>query len=221
MKKKLIIFGKGELAELVHFYFSQESRYEVIAFVVDQEFLKEDLYLGLPILPFEKLQETFPPGTADLFIAIGYSKINLNRKKKYDEVKNMGYFCASFVHPRTTFLSNEEIGQNTFIFEDNTIQPFVRIGNNVLIWSGNHLGHHSTIRDHVFITSHVVISGGTIVGEQCFLGVNSTLRDHITVGERCVVGAGTLLLSDAAPDGVYVNDATERSRVPSYRLPRI
>ena len=221
LNKKLLIFGKGEFAELAHFYFCRENRYEVAGFILDREFLKENTFLGLPILPFEEIHRSHPPETSDVFVALGYSKINFTRKLKFEETKSKGYQCASFIHPRTTYLSGEQFGENTFIFEDNTIQPFVRIGKNVVIWSGNHLGHHCSIQDHVFITSHVVVSGGTVVGEQCFLGVNSTLRDHITVGERCVLGAGTLLLSDAAPDGVYLGQATERSRVPSHRLPRI
>ena len=45
--------------------------------------------------------------------------------------------------------------------------------------SGNHIGHHSVIRDHAFISSHVVVSGRVEIGEQCFVGVNATLRDHI------------------------------------------
>jgi acetyltransferase-like isoleucine patch superfamily enzyme len=63
-----------------------------------------------------------------------------------------------------------------------------------------------------------VVSGGVDIGEQCFVGVNATLRDRIRIGERCVIGAGALLLADAAPDGVYIGEATARSRVPSSRL---
>ena len=104
------------------------------------------------------------------------------------------------------------------ILEDNTIQPFVTIGHNVTLWSGNHIGHHSLVKDHSFIASHVVISGGVEIGEQCFIGVNATIRDHITIGERSVIGAGTLILSDVEPEGVYIGNETERSRVPSTRL---
>ena len=100
-------------------------------------------------------------------------------------------------------------------------QPFVRIGNNVTLWSGNHIGHHSVIGDHTFIAAHVVVSGGVSIGEQCFLGVNATLRDHITIGDRCVIGAGALLLRDAEPDGLYVGSATERASRPSSALKRI
>jgi acyl-[acyl carrier protein]--UDP-N-acetylglucosamine O-acyltransferase len=105
--------------------------------------------------------------------------------------------------------------------EDNTIQPFVTIGNNVTLWSGNHIGHHVAIRDHCFIASHVVVSGGVEIDEACFIGVNATLRDHIKVGKKCVVGAGAILLADAEPEGVYIGQATERSKVPSSRLKKI
>jgi len=64
----------------------------------------------------------------------------------------------------------------------------------------------------------VVVSGGVDIGEQCFIGVNATLRDHINIGAKCVIGAGALLLADTEPEGVYIGNATERSRVPSTRL---
>jgi sugar O-acyltransferase (sialic acid O-acetyltransferase NeuD family) len=221
LKPKLIIFGTGEIAQLAHFYFSEDSEYEVIAFVVDTIYLKEPIFCGLPVVAFETVTNIYPPQEYDFFVALSYSKLNALRKEKYLAAKKLGYRIASFVSSKTTFLSKNKIGENCFIFEDNTIQPFVMIGNNVTLWSGNHIGHHSTIRDHCFISSHVVISGGVEVGEQCFIGVNSTLRDHIKIGERCVIGAGSLLLADAEPDGVYVGNATERSRVPSSRLKKI
>jgi sugar O-acyltransferase (sialic acid O-acetyltransferase NeuD family) len=133
----------------------------------------------------------------------------------------LGYRLASFISPRATVLNEGRIGDNCFIFEDNTIQPFVTIGSNVTLWSGNHIGHHSTIKDHCFIASHVVVSGGVEIGECTFIGVNATLRDHIKIGERCVIGAGALLLADAEPEGVYIGPATERSKVPSSRLRKI
>lgn len=69
------------------------------------------------------------------------------------------------------------MGDNCFVFENQTIQPFVKIGNDVIIWSGNHIGHHSMIGDHCFISSHVVISGNVKIEPYCFLGVNSSIRD--------------------------------------------
>ena len=218
MKKPLVIFGSGDIAQLAHYYFTTDSNYEVVAFTVDQNYIKESEFCGLPVVAFEDVAKNYPPESYDFFVALSYSKLNAVRKEKFLAAKKMGYKLVSFISSRATVLNEGRIGENCFIFEDNTIQPFVTIGNNVTLWSGNHIGHHSVIHDHTFIASHVVISGGVEIGEQCFVGVNATLRDHIKIGDRCVVGAGALLLADAAPEGVYIGTATERSKVPSTRL---
>ncbi|WP_028101445.1 acetyltransferase [Pseudoduganella violaceinigra] len=218
MKKRLVIFGYGDMAQLAHYYFSTASAYEVVAFTVDASYLKEASFCGLPVVAFEDVERMYPPASHDCFVALGYSKVNAVRKEKFLAAKEKGFSLASFISSRATLLNDGQVGENCFIFEDNTIQPFVTIGNNVTLWSGNHIGHHSVIHDHTFIASHAVISGRVEIGEQCFIGVNATLRDHIKVGERCVIGAGALLLGDAEPDGVYIGTATERSRVPSSRL---
>jgi sugar O-acyltransferase (sialic acid O-acetyltransferase NeuD family) len=217
MTKPLLIFGCGDIAQLAHYYFSTDSEYEVAAFTVDASHIQDKTFCELPVVAFEDVAGKYPPEKYDFFIALSYSKLNAVRKEKYLATKALGYRHASFVSSRATVLNQGRIGDNCFIFEDNTIQPFVTIGNNVTLWSGN----HSVIRDHTFIASHAVISGGVEIGEQCFIGVNATLRDHITIGERCIIGAGALMLGDAEPDGVYIGTATERSKVPSTRLRRI
>lgn len=218
MKRKLIIFGSGDLAELAHFYFVKDSDYEVVAFTLDGDYIKEPMSCGLPVVAFENVFEEYSPTDYDCFVALSYSKINSLRMERYLEAKELGYSMASYTSSRATILNQGRIGENCLILEDNTIQPFVRIGNNVTLWSGNHIGHHSVIRDHAFISSHVVVSGGVEIGEQCFVGVNATLRDHIKVGAKSVIGAGALILSDVARDGVYIGSSTERSKVPSSRL---
>lgn len=217
-KKSLVIFGASDIAQLAHYYFSTDSNYEVVAFTVDANYMTEAEFCGLPIVAFEDVVEKYPPNSHDFFVALSYSKLNAVRKEKFLAAKEMGYKLVSFISSRATVLNEGRVGENCFIFEDNTIQPFVTIGNNVTLWSGNHIGHHSVIHDHTFIASHVVISGGVEIGEQCFVGVNATLRDHIKIGDRCVIGAGALLLTDAAPEGVYIGSTTERSKVPSTRL---
>lgn len=218
MKKSLVIFGSGDIAQLAHYYFSTDSEYEVIAFTVDASYIQAPEFCGLPVVAFEGVADKYPPESCAFFVALSYSKLNAIRKEKFLAAKEKGYQLVSYISSRASVLNDGYIGENCFILEDNTIQPFVKIGNNVTMWSGNHIGHHSVIHDHSFIASHVVVSGGVVIGEQCFIGVNATLRDHIKVGGRCVVGAGSLLLGDAEPEGVYIGVATERSKVPSGRL---
>lgn len=218
MRKPLVLFGSGDIAELAHYYFSTDSEHEVVAFTVDGAYMMETVFCGLPVVPFEEVENHFSPDSHDMFVALSYSKLNSIRKEKYLAAKQKSYRIANYLSTRATILNQGNFGENCFILEDNTVQPFVKIGNNVTLWSGNHIGHHSIIHDHVFVASHAVVSGGVEIGEQCFIGVNATLRDHISIGDRCVIGAGALLLASAAPEGVYLGSVTERSRVPSTRL---
>jgi len=221
MKKKLIIFGAGDIAQLAHFYFSADSKYEVVAFTVDASYLTCTVFCGLPVISFDEIVSEYSSEHHDMFIALSYSRLNAVRKEKYFSAKSLGYQLASYISSSATVLNEGRVGENCFILEDNTIQPFVTIGNNVTLWSGNHIGHHSTINDHCFIASHVIISGRVEIGKQCFIGVNATLRDHLKIGDKCVIGAGALLLTNAEDEGVYIGTETVRSRVPSSRLKNI
>ncbi|MBI2841616.1 MAG: acetyltransferase [Acidobacteria bacterium] len=221
MKKRLVVFGSGDIAQLAHYYFTTDSEYEIVAFTVDSAYMAAQEFCGLPVVPFEEIADRYSPESNELFVALSYSKLNRIRREKFEAAKSMGYRLARYISSHATVLNDGRIGENCFILEDNTIQPFAVIGNNVTLWSGNHIGHHSTIHDHCFLASHIVISGGVEIGESCFLGVNATLRDHIKVGEKCVIGAGTLLLADAEPEGVYIGQQSERASIASGRLRRI
>lgn len=221
MTNKLVIFGLGDIGQLAHYYFENDTDYQVAAFTVDEAYLKEPEFCGLPVVSFEQVGERFPPEDYDLFVALSYARLNDLRKEKYLAAKAMGYRLPSYVSPHATVLNEGRIGENCFILEDNIVQPFVTIGDNVVLWSGNHIGHHSTIKDHCFLASHIVVSGGVTIEESCFIGVNVTLRDHITIGRKCILGAGTVILADAEPEGLYKAEATERARIPSTKLKRI
>lgn len=218
VSRPLVIFGAGQIAELACFYFTHDSDYTPVSFVVDREFIQVDTLMGLPVIPFDEMAQRFPPNEVHVFVALSYAKVNAVRASKFEALRSAGYQCASYVSSRATVFPDFQVGSNCFILEDNTIQPFVKIGDNVTLWSGNHIGHHSTIEDHCFVSSHVVVSGGVRIGPKCFIGVNSTIRDHVSIGERCVIGAGSLIDQDAGPEGVYTAVAAERSRVPSSRL---
>lgn len=205
---KVVIFGTGSVAQVVHFYLANDSEHEVVAFTANESQLTERELFGLPVVPFEELERSYPPGDFKMFVAVGYKRLNRVRAAIYAEAKSRGYELISYVNSRGTHWPGLDIGDNCFIFEDNTIQPFVKIGNNVILWSGNHIGHHSRIGDHCFITSHVVISGHVEVGPYCFIGVNAAVRDSTTIGESCLIGAGSLIMRPTKDREVYIPKRT-------------
>src|SRR5712664_3620986 len=156
--KKLVIFGDSAFAEIAYEYFTYDSAYEVAAFAVSREYLKRDNLFRVPIVAFEDVARTHPPSDYEMHVALVYNNLNRNRMQFYRAAKESGYRLANYVSSRAFVWRNVTMGDNCFIFEDNTVQPFVQLGSNVVLWSGNHIGHHSRIGSHCFISSHVVIS---------------------------------------------------------------
>jgi sugar O-acyltransferase (sialic acid O-acetyltransferase NeuD family) len=206
---KLVIFGAGDIARLAHHYFTRDSEHEVVAFTVDQEYRKADSFRDLPLVAFEELKDRYPSSEYKMFVALSYAKMNKVRAEKYHQVKQSGYELVSYVSTRCSFLTDHPVGDNCFILEDNTIQPFVRIGNNVTLWSGNHIGHDAVIDDHCFIASHIVVSGYVHIKANCFIGVNATLRNSITIAAETLIGAGAVIMKDTVEKGVYLPQRAE------------
>jgi sugar O-acyltransferase (sialic acid O-acetyltransferase NeuD family) len=208
----VVIFGTGSFGQVARFYFTRDSDYRVVAFTADAAQIASPNLDGLPVIPFDRIEQEFPPSQCAMFVAVGYRQVNSVRARIYDEAKSRGYQLATYVSSRCSHWGDMVIGDNCFVFEDNTIQPFVTLGNDVILWSGNHIGHHSSIGDHCFLASHVIISGHVKVGRHCFFGVNATTRDAITIGDRCVIGAGALVMKSTRPDEVYIAERTRRDK---------
>ena len=206
--KKVVIFGIGAFAEIAYYYLKNDSEYEIVGFSANKKFISQANFCGLPVIPFEEIEKKFPPKEYDMFIAIVYTNVNKIREQIYNEAKTKGYNLINYVNSKAIIWDGIKMGDNCFILENVVIQPFVTIGNNVIIWSGNHIGHHSKIADHCFITSHVVISGNVEIGSNCFLGVNSTIRDGITIAPECVIGAGSVILKDTKQKQVFSTNST-------------
>lgn len=216
-KYKLVIVGAGEFAEIAYEYFTADSEYEVVAFAVEKQYITETRLFNLSVVEFERIVEIYPPSEYKTFVALYYGQLNRSRTRLFRKCKELGYTCASFVSPYSFVWHNVSIGENCFIFEDNTLQYHVQIGDNVILWSGNHIGHRAVIEDNCWITSHVVISYATRIGENSFIGVNATLGDEIVVGQDTVLSAGSVTIKDITEKGgVYVGNPVRKLNRTAY-----
>ena len=221
MKKKLIIVGDSAFAEIAYEYFTHDSNYKVVAFSVEDKFLTKKVLFGLPIIPFENIEHKYSPKEHQIFVAITYTQLNRLRARLCIESSKKGYKLATYVSSKAFIWNNVTIGENCFIFEDNTIQPFVQIKNNVILWSGNHIGHHSTINSNCFISSHVVVSGFCDIGENSFIGVNSTLANNLTIAQDNWIGPGVCITHSTKKGQLYSPIENPPSKVSTYRFFKI
>jgi len=219
--KQLVIFGVGETAMLAYEYFQFDSEYKVVAFSVSEKYLLNNTLNNLPVVPFEILEEKYSPNEYEVYVAISSGKLNRNRSNVFNRVKEKGYKCASYISSRAFVWRNVKVGENCFILENNVLQSFVKIGNNVTLWSGNHIGHSSVIRSHCFVSSHCVISGFCDIGENSFLGVNCTIENNVKIEKDNFIGAGALIQKNTNEKNFYQVKQTELSRVNTHRLLKI
>jgi len=192
--RRLIVLGDSLFAEIAFEYFTHDSEYDVVGFAVEEEYRKQETFHGLPVHPFETLEEHVDVGEHSVFAALTYTKLNRVRQRLAGEAKRKGFALASYVSSQAFVWRNVKLGEHNFIFEDNTIQPFVSLGDNNVLWSGNHIGHHSTLGNNLFISSHVVISGNVTVGDNSFLGVNATLVNDISIGRDNWIGPAVTVM---------------------------
>lgn len=198
--KKIIVFGNSDFAKLASIYL--EEQYEITAYCVDDEYLNADIFLDKPLVGLSVLNQLYPPDEYEIFIAVGYKKINTIREQIFNKVKEKGYKCVSYIHPTAVIAKDFVLNENTFILENVTIQPNVQIGQNTIIFPNAVVCHDSKIGANSFIASSVCINGFVEAGSNIFLGANSTIRNNILIGNKCLVGAGCTVLKDLKDNSV-------------------
>jgi sugar O-acyltransferase (sialic acid O-acetyltransferase NeuD family) len=216
--RNLVIVGASAFAEVAHQYFAAESGYRVVGYSVERRYLSGDTLHGLPVVPFEDIERHFAAADHDVYVATVYTQLNRLRARLAAAAKVRGYRLASFISPRAHVWRNAQLGEHCFVFEHNTLQPFVQVGDNVVLWSGNHIGHHSRIQDHCFVSSQVVISGFCTIGRSSFLGVNSAVANNVTIGVDNWIGPGVVIMADTAADQLFRAEQPAAAKVGARRF---
>lgn len=209
--ERVVIVGAGVVGALALEYFAYDSPHEVVAFSAEREFITTETFCGLPVVPLDQLVMAYPPTEYQVFVAVAASPtvtvLNRVRRRLYGAVKAFGYSCASYISSRAAFISpTAEIGENTIVAEGNSLHYKSRVGNNVILLSGVHVGHRSVVEDDCFFSSQVAIAGDSRVGRGSFLGISSSVAFRITVAEDCLIGAGAVIVKDTSPRQVYVGN---------------
>ncbi|PMS37509.1 sugar O-acyltransferase (sialic acid O-acetyltransferase NeuD family) [Trinickia symbiotica] len=216
--KKVVIIGDSAFAEVAYECFTHDSPYEVVGFSVESAYLTKDTLFGLPVVPYESIESHFTSAEVEFYAALVYSQLNRLRRRLYEAAKRKGYRPASYISTKAFVWPNAVIGEHCFIFEDNTIQPFAQLGNNVVLWSGNHIGHHSVIEDHCFVSSHAVVSGFCRIGAASFIGVNAAVGNNVTIAADNWIGPGVTIIHDTEPAQLFKGNQPEPTKVSTHRF---
>jgi sugar O-acyltransferase (sialic acid O-acetyltransferase NeuD family) len=218
---KLVLFGNGRGASVAHRFLAKDTPHEIVAFTVDQRFITERTYRGLPLVPFEEVQRHYPPEDHRMLILLGYQHMNGLRATKYQQAKSKGYTLESYVASDIFRVEPIVVGENCFVMDNQSISLDVRIGNDVVMWSSNHLGDGTSVGDHAWISSHVTVAANVNIGERAFLGIGATVSGRVTVGREGFVGADVLVSTDVPAGAVRVAGQAEDLAVNSNVFMRV
>ncbi len=207
---KVIIFGVQQLSELAYYCLTHDSPDEVVAFTVNQDFINNDKLYGLPVVPFETLEEIYPPDQYRMLIPLGSRDANKFRADRYHQAKEKGYQFISYVSTKAHIWPDLSMGENCMIYEGAIVQPFAKIGDNVIIRSGSHISHHCKIGDHCFIAARAALAGAVTIGGYSFIGVNATIRDDINIAKGNFIGAGSVVVKNTEEDSLYMGVPAKR-----------
>lgn len=212
-EKPLVIFGAGKIAEVVLHYCSHHFDRTVAAITIDAAYRTGDSWMDLPVVAFEEVEAAYPPDRFDCFVAIGYHEMNALRAAKVAEARAKGYRLVSLLPIDGSLPSNCQFGENCFVMPGASVHPCVTLGENVFVWSGSIVGHHSSVGDHCWITSGANLAGNVRTGVNSFFAINSTVVDGVTLGDRCFIGANALVTKSAEAGSVFIEKGTDRFRL--------
>ena len=194
---KVIIFGTSIFSLVVYQTIIQEGTAEVIGFTLNDEYITDNEIEGLKVYSFEHLADCFDMNECKILIALGYKKMNDNRKAIFLQCKELGYNIYTLVSKNACVYTNR-IGEGSIILPSVFLGPYVSIGKSVILWNNVSICHHNNVGDFTHIAGGTTVGGESNIGSNCFIGMNCTIKNGITIGDRTFIGANSYMTQNTA-----------------------
>lgn len=139
--------------------------------------------------------------TAAFFISIGD-----NHKRQYwaRELAARHTSCVQLTHPRSIVSQYANVGAGSIVMAGSVIQPFVEIGEQVIINTSSTVDHDCKIGNGSHISPGANLAGNVTLAERCWIGIGASIRQGCHIGSDAVVGAGTAIVKNVADNSVIV-----------------
>lgn len=213
--KKIVLVGNAITADIIAALLRHDARYQVLACVVDDDYVASGGVEGLPTLKLSELAASHPPDEVAIIIAMGYRDMNRARESMFLRLKDMSYTMETYVHPDARVYSQHSLGEGALIFPGAIVEPHAEVGANTLVWAGVVLAHHSRVGSNCWIAANAVISGQATVERNSFIGVSATVVNKVSVEKYNIIGANALITKSTKAGSVYLARSAEPLRYSS------
>jgi len=193
---KIAIVGIGNYSDIYFRMLSDVKRYEVIGFIVDDEYLNGAVsHMKLPIIcntkSIDKLKRL---KVESIFCPIGNNKRRLEILSYY---RNNGFRTPKYISNHAHLGDDCTIGEGVYIMPGANIMGKCKIGQFSIISQGVNIAHHTEIAEGVFCAMGSNIGGCLKIGAMSFVGMGATVVTKAKkVGKEVTVGAGAVVINE-------------------------
>ena len=201
MTDKCVILGVGGFAKEVY-YLVKENNYDLLGFLVDPQYIHNNLIIDLPILGDFSWIEKYKKDVK-VVCAVGDPIV---RKNIVERVLKTGAVFVNIIHPTVKMYKTFSLGTGNIITQGTVITDNIKLGSYVIINLNCTIGHDSIIEDFVTISPGVNISGNVVLRRESFVGTGAVIIEKKEVGEKAIVGAGAVIIKDVEKNTTVVGN---------------
>lgn len=214
--KQIVVFGNTSLSKMIYYDALGREDFQIAAFTVEKDYLhNRSDFLGLPLVPYENIQDYYPPDVFDMVVVFtGYTDRGREREEKYQMAKFKGYNLRCYVSSKADVMPDITWGDNNIILGQTHMGVSGSIGSNNLLRQHVYLGHDFKVGSHNQITAGSTIGGECEILDYCYLGLGSTIISGIHLAEGTLVGAGSTVIRSTQP---YSKNVGNPSRIIGFR----
>ncbi len=202
---KIIIFGTTVFSRDMKIIMEKEGCVKVVAYTVNAKYIQETELDGVPVVPFETIEQHYSPEHYSILNTLGYAQMNTLREKVFHVIKDKGYTNYTFVS-KNAFIylfSLNQVGEGTIILPTVYIGPNVEIGCGNIIDAGTTLSHRITIGNFNYIAPRVTFAGVIQIENNCFVGVHATLSNGVALASQTFIAAGACVIDSTEAGCAY------------------
>lgn len=191
---RVIIVGSGGHGHVMLDVLQQQGGCEVVGFLDDDPIkLHTRTKAGIKVVGSGDFTE-LSADVADAFVvAIGNNRV---RERKFEEAKLAGLAPFDAIHPSAVVAESAELEAGAQIVAGVIVNPWARLGEDVILNTGCTVDHDCIIGPHAFLGPGVHLGGEVIVGRSAFFGVGVSVLPGISIGDGAIIGAGAVVHRD-------------------------
>lgn len=201
--KRVVVFGIGDFSDIVTYIIEEKLGGEIAAYTVNRCYIKGNEYHDKPLVPFEHIQEMYPPQEFDMVLGFIGKKMFQERQEIIQQIKEKEYELPNIIHPSAS-IDSKIIGEGNIILQHTSVEHHCKIGSGNIIWQNVVLPHHNEIGNFNNLAPSVSLSGYSKIRNHCFVGNNVCVKNKVVIGSFAYIGAGAYVSKNVCEKQVLV-----------------